>query len=522
MEKEMTKRHESEDPLEVLREAHALGGERRLETVQDPRAIERPHEGSLSQGTTSGAPDGASERRRVPSRPLWIGLLLVVITIGIGLGTWYYRQWQGREFDERAGLDRGSQSEQGKAIYYCPMHPEYTSERPGECPVCGMTLVKREEPASGRPPQQEGAFSPGTVWISPVKQQLIGVTYGEVTFGPVTHTIRTVGKITYDETKIARVHAKIEGWIEKVHVDYVGKFVRKGQPLLEIYSPELVATQQELLLALRAKEVLGRSSYREIASGAASLYEASRKRLELWDISEEEIQRIQRRGEPLRALTLSAPVTGFVLARNAFERQRVTPETELYTIADLSTIWVLVDIYEYEAPLIRVGQRATMTLPYFPGKVFRGRVAYIYPQVDNTTRTLKVRLEFPNPELALKPDMYANVELQIDYGRRLSVPEEAVLDAGTEQIVFVTHEGGYFEPRRVRVGPKVANRYIILDGLRAGERIVTSGHFLIDSESRLQSALQGMKHGDQGSGGGTAAPGPPPASAPGGHAGHRP
>ncbi|GBC81751.1 Cation efflux system protein CusB [bacterium HR10] len=501
MERERVKDQASgkEDPLDVLREAHAL--------------LKEGHDEAPLRETPSGSSVGASERRGVRSRLLWIGLLLILVLIGIGLGSRYYQHRRAVEPGGGAGLNGQAQS--GKAVYYCPMHPEYTSEKPGECPVCGMTLVKREEP--GHPPAHEEALPPGTVRISPVKQQLIGITYGEVAFEPVVHTIRTVGKVTYDETKIARVHAKIEGWIEKVHVDYVGKFVRKGQPLLEIYSPELVATQQELLLALRAKESLGRSPYREIASGAHSLYEASRKRLELWDIPEEEIQRIQRQGEPLRTLTLYAPVTGFVLARNAFERQRVTPETELYTIADLSTVWVLVDMYEYEAPLVRVGQKATMTLPYFPGKVFHGRVAYIYPQLDPMTRTLKIRLEFPNPGLVLKPDMYANVELRIEYGRRLSVPEEAVLDSGTEQIVFVAREGGYFEPRRVRVGPKVANRYIILEGLKAGERIVTSGNFLIDSESRLQSALQGMRQGGHG---GASAPGPSPA--PGGHSGHRP
>lgn len=470
MEREITPA--SRDPLEVLREAHAL-----------------PKEGGEEGASAiSGIPETVG-RRRMGSRRLWIGFLLSLILGGVGLGYWYRRELH----PARSGshLSEGNHEEAAQAVYYCPMHPEYTSDRPGECPICGMTLVKREEP---KPEEAHSeAFPPGTVRIDPRKQQLIGVTVGEVTFGPITHTIRTVGKITYDETKIARVHAKIEGWIEKVHVDFVGKFVRKGQPLLEIYSPELVATQQELLLALRAKELLGRSSYRDVASGAASLYEASRKRLEFWDIPEEEIQRIQRRGEPLRTLTLYAPVSGYVLARNAFERQRVTPETELYTIADLSTVWVLVDIYEYEAPMVRLGQKATMTLPYFPGEVFHGRVVYIYPQLDNTTRTLKVRLEFPNPGLRLKPDMYADVQLQISYGQQLSVPEEAVLDSGTEQIVFVAHEGGYFEPRRVRVGPKVANRYIILSGLKPGERIVTSGNFLVDSESRLKSALTGMQ-----------------------------
>ncbi len=471
MERKTSTHHAPEEkgPLEVLWEAHALA---------DGRDRDVPSEGAGPE------PHEAAGGKRARSRRFWIGGLLILALIGAGLGYWY------RFHPARSG---GDHREAAQAVYYCPMHPEYTSDRPGECPICGMTLVKREEPQPDQAEAHPEAFPPGTVRIDPRKQQLIGIAVGEVTFGPVTHTIRTVGKVTYDETKIARVHAKIEGWIEKVHVDFVGKFVRKGQPLLEIYSPELVATQQELLLALRAKELLGRSSHRDVASGAASLYEASRKRLEFWDIPEEEIQRIQRRGEPLRTLTLYAPVSGYVLARNAFERQRVTPETELYTIADLSTVWVLVDIYEYEAPMVRLGQKATMTLPYFPGEVFHGRVVYIYPQLDNTTRTLKVRLEFPNPGLRLKPDMYADVQLQISYGQQLSVPEEAVLDSGTEQIVFVAHEGGYFEPRRVRVGPKVANRYIILSGLKPGERIVTSGNFLVDSESRLKSALTGMQ-----------------------------
>jgi RND family efflux transporter MFP subunit len=327
---------------------------------------------------------------------------------------------------------------------------------------------------------------------------MIGVTYGEVTSEPVVHTIRTVGKVTYDETKIARIHTKIDGWIEKVAVDFTGKLVKRGDPLISIYSPELVATQQEYLLALKAKEVLGGSRYQEIASSSNSLFEASKKRLMLWDIPEDEIRQIERRGEPMKTLTLYAPTDGFVLTKNAFERQRVTPEIELYAIADLSTVWVLAEIYEYEAPMVKLGQRATMSLAYFPGETLHGIVDYVYPQVDNTTRTLKVRLQVPNPEFMLKPDMFSNIELQISYGRQVSVPEEAVLDSGTEQIVFIAHDGGYFEPRKVQLGAKVDNRFIILSGLKPGERIVTSGNFLIDSESRLKSGLSsmaGMEHG---------------------------
>lgn len=487
-------RSSEEDPLGVLWAAHASASNR--EAVDPPPSPTSPD----GEGTRGGQ---GIRRRRWGSRRFWGGSALLLALLAMGVAYRYREELQRTRLGMWLKRDEGASRSVAKTIYYCPMHPEYKSERPGECPICGMTLVPLESSPKGMAQEPAGemagvTFPFGTVRIDPIKQQLIGVAYGEVMFGSVVHTIRTVGKVTYDETKIARVHPKIEGWIEKVHADYVGKLVRKGEPLVELYSPELVATQQEYLLALRAKETLGRSAYREIAAAADSLYEASKRRLELWDIPEADIRRIHQRGQPSRTLTLYAPVSGFVLSRNAFERQRVTPETELYVIADLSTVWVLADIYESEVSMVRVGQTATMTLPAFPGKVFRGRVTYISPQVDNVTRTVKIRLEFPNPDFALKPDMYTNVELHVHYGRQLWVPEGAVLDSGEEQIVFVAHEGGYFEPRRVRVGPKVGDRYIILEGLKAGERIVTSGTFLIDSESRLKSALQGISHAEHG------------------------
>ena len=374
-----------------------------------------------------------------------------------------------------------------KVLYWVdPMHPQYKSDKPGKAPDCGMDMVPvyADEQASRMPE--------GTVEISTAKQQLIGVTLGEASYGPVRQTMRTVGKLTYDETKIARVHPKIEGWIERVFVDFTGKQVRKGEPLISVYSPELLSSQQELLIARRARDELGGNSSHEIASNALSLYRATKERLRLWDISEEDIRQVEESGKPIKALTLFSPLDGFVLTRNAFERQRVTPETELYTIADLSIVWVLAEVYEYEIPLIKVGQSANVTLSYLPGWRFRGKVAYIYPQLDPTTRTLKVRLEVPNPRHELKPDMFANVEFHIDYGRQISVPEEAVLDSGQEQTVFVAHEGGYFEPRKVQLGPKVERRYVVLNGLKPGEKIVTSGNFLVDSESRLKSAMGAM------------------------------
>jgi len=390
-----------------------------------------------------------------------------------------------------------------KVLYWQdPMHPSYKSDKPGKAPDCGMDLVPVYENGGGSSNLPEGAFQ-----ISPEKQQMIGVTYGVVTSSSVSKSLRAVARLAFDETKIIRIHTKVEGWIENVYVDFIGKQVTKGQPLISIYSPDLLQTQQEYLLALRGRSELSESPFREAVAGSESLLESARRRLELWDISETQIKDLEARGKPTKALTLYAPTNGFVLARNAFSKQRVTPDVELYQIADLSTIWAIADIYEYEASEIKIGQSATMTVSSYPGKTFKGQVSYIYPQLDNATRTLKVRIEFPNPDFTLKPDMYANVELKIDYGKKLTVPQEAVLDSGSEQLVFVALEGGYFEPRKIQLGAKVDNNFIVLGGLKPGERIATSANFLIDSESKLKSAaagmgMPGMNHGG-GSGGGS-------------------
>jgi len=441
--------------------------------------------------------------------------------LGLSAATYYFRKpiasWVKARSSSEAAMAAGQHAGHGaapalqpserKVLYWVdPMHPAYKSDKPGKAPDCGMDLV----PVYAEEGPEAESMAPGSVKISPVKLQKIGVQYGEVSYERITRTIRTVGRAAYDETKIARIHTKIDGWIEHVYLDFVGKLVEKGQPLISIYSPDLVSTQQELLIAKKAKDYLGDNPVKEVASGAISLYESTRDRLRLWDISEEQVREIEERGMPQKTLTLYAPLSGYVISRNAFERQRVTADTELYSIADLSTIWVLADIYEYEVPLVRLGQTAKMTLSYFPGRTYTGKLTYIYPQLENMTRTLKVRLEFPNPDIELKPDMYANVELQIDYGRQLSVPAEAVLDAGDEQVVFVAHEGGYFEPRKVEVGGKVGGRYIILSGLKPGERIVTSGNFLIDSESRLKTAMAGMAHGGGAPAGGEQGPPTPP------------
>ena len=486
--------HQSEGEIhpEQKAEDQALAGETKIET----------------QGN---APK-KSKKRRYMVRALLTVLLVGLVAVG----------YAKRDFLFKANAESASSGEQPatsaelKVLYWQdPMHPAYKSDKPGKAPDCGMDLVPVYEGGDRPANLPEGAFQ-----ISPEKQQLIGVKYGEAAYVPVSKTLRAVARLAYDETKIVRIHTKIEGWVEDVYVDFTGKLVEKGQPLISIYSPELLQTQQEFLLARRGRNELSESPFKEAVAGSESLYESARRRLELWDVTEEQIKELERTGKPTKLLKLYAPTDGFVLARSAYPKQRVTPETELYSIADLSTIWAIADIYEYEVPEILVGQAATMTLSYYPGRAIRGKVTYIYPQVDNMTRTLKVRLEFPNPGFALKPDMYANIEFKIDYGKKVVVPQEAILDSGSEQLVFISHEGGYFEPRKVQLGAKVDNQVIVLAGLRPGERVVTSANFLIDSESKLKSAAGGMGMPGMNHGGGAPAGGKKAPQAD--HSGHQP
>jgi RND family efflux transporter MFP subunit len=487
---------------------------------------------TLPAASQAGGPDSPPPLppRETTGRGPWNVLLIILLLIALGEAAYIFRN-RLPGFGKPAPTT-ASTGERKILYWQCSMHPEVKSDKPGKCPICGMDLVPvyadEAKPALARQERRvlywqdamnpdhhydkpgkapdgmdlvpvyaegqgnEAAPPEGAFKIVPEKQQLIGVQYGEVTLQPVARTIRAVARLAYDETRIARIHSKIEGWIDRVYVDFTGMLVEKNRPLLSIYSPDLVATQDEYLLALRARDKLGDSSFKEVAEGANSLLDAARRRLELWDISDQQIAEVEKTRQPIKALTLYSPVSGFVIARNAYEKQRITPETELYSIADLSTVWAIADFYEYEVHDVQVGQAVVLTLPSFPGSTFRGAVDYIYPQLDNSTRTLKVRAEFSNPDFALKPDMYANVDLKIDYGPRLVIPQEAVLNSGAEQRVFVALAGGYFEPRKVQLGDSVDNRVIVLSGLKAGERVVTSGNFLIDSESNLKSAASGM------------------------------
>ncbi len=452
-----------------------------------------------------------------------IFLVAFVAVAGFAAGYAYHR-WFARPV---GGREVGGR----KILYYVdPMHPAYRSDKPGIAPDCGMPLEPVYEDGAARTAKQdrkvlyyvdpqEASYRsdkpglnpetgntlqpvyadeppPGTFLVPERKRQLAGVRTAPAEYTSMTSVIRSVGKVGFDETHITRVHARIEGWIEQVFADFTGQLVAKGQPLLTIYSPEMLASQREYLLALRAKRDLASSSVESARQGAASLIDAARKRLELWDLSEEQIREVERTAKPIRNVTLYAPASGYVITRNAFPRQRITPETELYTLVDLNRVWVLADVFEMDAPRIRLGQPAVISLSYSPAVRAAGRVSYILPQVDPVTRTMKARIEVANRNLVFKPDMYVDVEFPIAAGRRLTVPADALVDTGLTKMVYVDLGDGYFEARRITAGVTADGRVEVLSGLKAGERIAVSGNFLLDSESRLRAPAPQPERGD--------------------------
>jgi Cu(I)/Ag(I) efflux system membrane fusion protein len=349
---------------------------------------------------------------------------------------------------------------------------------------------------SGKPdasdlPAEPGGSS-GTISIPPERLQSIGVKYQPVTRRPLEKLIRTVGRVAVDERRLAKVTIKFHGWIEELFVSALGDHVKKGQRLFTIYSPDLVASQEEYLLAVRSQKQLGGSEFPEVAQGSKDLLEAAKRRFQLWDITEDHIRELEQTGKVLKALPIHSPITGTVIKKEALAGAHVDPGEELYTIADLSHIWILADIYEYELSFVKKGQKAAVTLSYDPSTVLTGHVGFIYPTLDPKTRTAKVRFELDNRDEKLKPDMYANVELRVSLGTRLAIPQEAVIESGQKQVVFLHHGGGKLEPRLIKTGVKTGEWSEVLEGLKEGEHIVTSANFLIDSESRLKSVVEGM------------------------------
>jgi multidrug efflux pump subunit AcrA (membrane-fusion protein) len=354
------------------------------------------------------------------------------------------------------------------------MHPAYKSDKPGIAPDCGMQL----EPVYEQPAQSAAPQPPGTIQISPEKQQLIGVKFGTAEYTSSTETLRAVGKIAVDETRVVRVHPKVEGWIERVHLDYMGAPVKKGDPLLTVYSPEMLASEKEYLLALKAHDVM---------QDGDAIVAAARKRLELWDLNPKQLDDLEQTQKPVQSITIYSPADGVITSRNSFANQRITPETELYAITDLSRVWVMADLFENDIPKIRVGQTAIVKMPYAAGGDFVANVEHLIPQVDPQTRTAKVRLEASNAQMKLRPDMFVDVEFALAGAQQLTVSADAVLNSGSRQTVFIDRGNGYLEPRAVETGDQIGDRIVITSGLKAGERIVTSANFLIDSESQLKA-----------------------------------
>lgn len=326
----------------------------------------------------------------------------------------------------------------------------------------------------------------------PAEQQAkIGLKVVKAEKKKTEHMIRTVGTVTADQTKEAHVHTKINGWIERIHADYIGKPIKKGQALFELYSPDLVSTQEEYLAARKQG-----GPGRDIATTAL-------ERLKLWGVPQSEINGLKKTLKAKRSLTFESPVDGFIVNKTAIQGMYITPEMELYHIADLSRVWIIVTLYEYDVGVISIGDAADIQLPYEPNKSFKGKISYIYPEIDLETRTAKARIELDNPDQKFKPGMFANIELKKSLGEAVVIPDDAVIDTGTRKIVFVKTGPSRFEPREIKAGPRIENTFAILSGLKAGEEIVTSAHFLIDAESKFQAAIQkgspaGSGHGDHG------------------------
>jgi len=381
--------------------------------------------------------------------------------------------------------DSTSKQEQ---FYTCGMHPQVIQNKPGLCPICGMKLTPVRKQGSSVASTSAASMETSMITIDPVTTQNMGLRTEPLTTGPLRRMIRTVGVIDYDETALSEVSTKFRGWVEKLYVDSTGKQMHKGEPLFEIYSPELYLAQTEYLLS--------RASMTNHEGPAAELRKNSAlTKLQYWDISQDQINDLEKTGQPRKTLRVNAPRDGIVVEKLVVEGQMVEAGAKLYRLADLATVWVQAQVYEQDVPFIRLGEEAVVTLASQPDPKFRGRVTYIYPMVDDKTRTARVRMEFHNPGYFLKPGMYATVELSSLLAPSvLLVPDMAVLRSGERNVVFVALEGGRFEPRTVALGPRAeGNMYQVLSGLNPGERVVTSGQFMLDSESQLREAIQKMQ-----------------------------
>lgn len=417
----------------------------------------------------------------------------------------------------RSSAPPGPKPGERKILYYRdPMNPQITSPTPRKAPD-GMDYVPVYEEEAGT---EAGGAKRG-IRIDPRMMQASGVRVEEVKRRPMSRVIRAVGQVAYDERLLHNMNAKFMGWVEKLYVDYTGKSVKKGDPLMEIYSPDLVTTQEEYLLALRHRKGLQASDVPEARAEADELVQSARRRLLFFDVPEHEIEDLERRGAPKKTLMLHSPATGVVIEKSVLAGTQVMPGAPLFKIADLSNVWVLADVYQYELAWVRLGMAAEVELSYLPGKRFSGKITYINPYLSTETRTVKVRVEVPHDAgpAEIKPDMFATVVIRSPLAAEaVAVPEQAIIHSGTRNVAVMALGGGYFEPREVKVGVSAEGYVEVLEGIQPGEQIVTTSQFLIDAESNLRSAVAAMTGHE-----GMAMPAKPAAPTPpaeAGHAGH--
>ena len=420
-----------------------------------------------------------------------------------------------------------SESDSGPGKYSCPMDPEIVQDHPGECPLCGMDLVKMkgseerttdgprkilfyrspmdpnvtsheprkdemgmdfipvyEDEANGSAASVQGRAA---VTIDPARQQLIGLRTAAVTPGDVSGGWRTVGRVQVDPTRVSRINVKVSGYVERVFVDFVGRPIRKGEALFTIYSPDLLAAQQEFLLALQTRNSYAQSG--GLTENGEAMVAAARQKLKLWDVPDAELKRLEETGEATKTLTFVSPVSGVVTTKNIVDGTALKPGDMPYEITDLSTVWVLADAYQSDVEQLDVGMPATLTLESLPDQVFTGKIEFVDPILDPQTRTLKVRLNFENKAGELKPDMYGEVTFQNEARKALTIPADAVIPSGRGHFVFVDIGGGKFQPRPVEIGAKSGDHVEVISGLNEGEKVVTRANFLVDSESSLRAAL---------------------------------
>lgn len=373
--------------------------------------------------------------------------------------------------------------------YFCPMHPTYVSDRPGDCPICNMKLVPvtdEQSPATGALASLPGRIA---IHLSAEKRQLIGLTTSLVQTQRLARSLRASATLAHDETALARIAPRFGGWVRKLHVNYTGQSVEQGAPLFTVYSPELFSAENDYLIALK------HSQAKTSAADAQRVLAAARRRLELMELGEGEVRALEERNQPSDELLIRVPVSGHVIAKSAVEGKAFMAGESLYEIAPLHRLWALAQVYEYELPQIKVGQKARVLFPNLGGKAFESSVAFINPHIDPQTRRAEVRMEVENPQHVLKPDMWGDAEIEVSAEDVLVVPASAVINTGERDVAFVDRDDGHLEPREVKIGAKTDDYWQVLEGVKPGEKVVTRALFLVDSESQLKAVVAGMGAG---------------------------